>query len=66
MSDMQHRGQPPRKVPDPADIVTVGAFLLWSDPKDYSGGATGKEAYEAFCRIVGVDPKKMRSALDQQ
>lgn len=37
------------------DVVLVGNFIAWHENGYIMGGVQAEEAFEAFCRIIGVD-----------
>lgn len=45
------------------DVLVLMGFLLWHEPDDIWGGVRAGEAFEAACRIVEVDPQKMKSII---
>lgn len=38
------------------DTLSVAAFIAWQDPGEIYGGVKREEAFEAFCRLMGLDP----------
>jgi hypothetical protein len=46
------------------DLMTAGLFLVWAE-EEYFGGQTGKEAFNAMCRMLDIDPIGLRKALNQ-
>lgn len=41
------------------DLVKVAAFIAWHEPNCLWGGVNRKEAFDAFCRLIGIkDPDR--------
>lgn len=45
------------------DLMTASLFLFWAEDQ-YFGGHTGKEAFNAMCRMLDIDPIGLRKALN--
>ena len=45
------------------DIVTLSNFLLWHEDNDIWGGVKAKDAYMAMCRMLNVEPHKIRAII---
>jgi hypothetical protein len=43
--------------------MTAGLFLYWAED-EYFAGHTGKEAFNAMCRMLDIDPIGLRKALN--
>jgi len=44
------------------DLMTAGLFLVWAE-EEYFGRTTGKDAFNAMCRMLDIDPIGLRKAL---
>lgn len=44
------------------DLITVSSFLVWAED-EYFSGVTGKEAFQAFCCLIDIDPIALRKAI---
>ena len=44
------------------DLLVAGSFLTWAE-EEYFGGQTGKDAFNAMCRMLDIDPIGLRKAL---
>lgn len=43
------------------DMVTFASFMAWAEHEgEYFGGATAGDAFKAACRMLDVDPIKLR------
>ena len=42
------------------DIVDVAAFLAWHEPDDLVGGVRANKAFEAFARIIEIEPERLQ------
>jgi hypothetical protein len=42
------------------DVLNVVSFIVWHDKTDLWGGTKRDEAFESFCRLVGIkDPDRI-------
>ena len=46
------------------DRLTVACFLLYSDPDEVCGGPTGKDALDAFARLMQVPVARLMRLKD--
>jgi hypothetical protein len=44
------------------DLLVAGSFLAWAE-EEYFGGQTGRDAFNAMCRMLDIDPIGLRKAL---
>jgi hypothetical protein len=44
------------------DLLTASSFLYWAE-EEYFGGHTGKDAFNAMCRMLDLDPIRLRKAF---
>jgi hypothetical protein len=44
------------------DLLVAASFLYWAEG-EYFGGHTGKEAFNAMCRMLDIDPIGLRKAI---
>lgn len=42
------------------DLLTLGSFILWHEINDLRGGVRPPEAFLAMCRLLNVEPHKIR------
>jgi hypothetical protein len=45
------------------DLLKVSNFILWHDERDMRGGVRSQEAWLAFCRLVNVEPRKIKDIV---
>jgi len=45
------------------DIVTLSNFILWHEDDDMFGGVKTKDAFMAMCRLLNIEPHKIRSII---
>lgn len=47
------------------DLMTAGLFLVWAESEGaYFGGHEASDAFRAMCRLLDIDPRGLRKALD--
>lgn len=44
------------------DLMCTAEFLVWAED-EFFAGYTGAEAFIAFCRLVDIDPIKLRKIM---
>lgn len=45
------------------DLIALSSFIAWQDDNALFGGHTGKEAWQAMCRLLDVHPVKLRQSM---
>ena len=48
------------------DLLTLGSFILWHEDNDLRGGVRPPEAFLAMCRLLNVEPHKIREIVRPQ
>lgn len=44
------------------DLICAASFLVWAEDQ-YFGGEKGSDAFRAMCRLVDVNPRKLRKVV---
>lgn len=45
------------------DICRLANFILWHDDRDMHGCVRPNEAFESMCRLLNVEPHKIRDII---
>ena len=48
------------------DLLTVANFILFHDERNMHGGVRAGEAFEGFCRLINVEPHRLREIARPQ
>jgi len=46
-----------------SDLVDLSSFLLWHEEGDPYGGIRAEDAFLAMCRLLNVEPHKIRKII---
>lgn len=46
-----------------SDILKLGSFVLWHDPRHIQGGVSASDAYAAMCRLLNVEQHRIREII---
>lgn len=49
------------RVPD--DVLVVASFIGWHDDDHLQGGERAGEAFQAFCRLLNLEPHVIRKIV---